>query len=234
MNSTPGVSRTSSKFSSITHVVFDLDGTLIDTESIYSEIYAVLCKKYKKNYTTELNFKLLGVSTENALKVMIDELKISVPFDEFYSEFKRIARRSFGKVELMPGAGRLIEHFREHKIPMAIATNSPRNSIEMKLRHIGPLIDAFSHIVTIDDVTKGKPDPEIYLLACSKFPKSPKSTDCLAFEDSIHGLNSAIAAGMQCVMTPDEHLSMDDLKPATLIIKTLEEFKPELFGLPPF
>lgn len=224
----------SKTFSAVSHVVLDLDGTLIDTEPIYAEIYAALCRKYGKVFTEVHYQRLLGRPTIYSLESMIDEFEIPVSHEEFRQQFDVLAEYALGKIDLMPGAVRLIEHFHAHHIPMAIATNSTLRSTQQKLHSLGHLMSYISHIVTVDDVQHGKPSPDIYQLACSKFPSSPKPENCLAFEDSAHGLHAAIAANMQCVMIPDEKMDESEKKLATLVIKSLEEFKPELFGLPPF
>ena len=87
------------------------------------------------------------------------------------------------------------------------------------------------------DVKQGKPAPDAYLVAAQKFTGSsanPKPENSLAFEDSPLGVDSAIDAGMQCVMVPDERLPEDYKKRATSVIYNLLDFKPEEYGLPAF
>lgn len=211
-----------------------MDGTLIDTESIYEQIHVKLCQKYGRELTEELHMKLLGTPTEKGLQLLLDELEIEATFEEFYIQYQNIARRSFIHVQLMKGAERLIRHFHKHKVPMAIATNSDRASAKGKFKLFGDLFTLIDFVVTVDDVSMGKPDPEIYNLSLSKFANPPSPSKCLVFEDSPQGTAAAIAANMQCVMIPDPRVQQDKLKQATLVLKSLEDFRPETFGLPPF
>lgn len=89
-----------------------------------------------------------------------------------------------------------------------------------------------------DYITKliltGKPHPDIFLVAAGRFSDKPKPECCLVFEDAPNGVTAGKAAGMQTIMVPDEHIPREMTSHATLVLKSLEEFKPEEFGLPPF
>ncbi len=110
----------------------------------------------------------------------------------------------------MPGAGRLLEHFIAHKVPCALATSSNRVHFKLKTsRHTDLFNRVFSHMVTGDDVTNGKPHPEIFLKAASLFPDSPAPSATLVFEDSPNGIEAAIAGGFksECMRPPSPCLA---------------------------
>nr|XP_021203543.1 probable pseudouridine-5'-phosphatase isoform X5 [Bombyx mori] len=134
------------------------------------------------------------------------------------------------------GAKRLLTHLHDYKVPMALATNSTEQAVRLHALSRPKLFGMFHHKVSVTDpeVKHGKPKPDIYLVAASRFPDKPKPIKCLVFEDSVVGVEAAIKAGMQVVMTPGPRLQREHTRHATLVIKSLLDFKPELFGLPPF
>lgn len=218
----------------VTHIIFDMDGTLVDTESVYEELYGKLIGKFDKTITKSLKLKYLGLPVESAIKTLIDELQLPTTTEVLYKEYEELHDEMFGKLKLMEGAERLMRHLQRHNISMAIATNSDHESAQMKLVQFPEMSKMIHHVVTASDVVNGKPAPDIYLAAASKFPNPPKPEDCLAFEDSMNGVKSAIAAGMQCIHIPEANLPQNNETLATLVLPCLIDFQPEMFGLPPF
>lgn len=221
-------------YKKVTHVIFDLDGTLVDSESIYENLYSRLVGKFGKTIPMSLRFKYLGSPAEVAVKTLIDELQLPVTTDQLYDEYRKLQTEMFTALKLMQGAERLLRHLHRYNIPMAVATSSSREFAEMKLSRFPEIQKMLHHVVTANDVVKGKPAPDIFLLAASKFPDQPKPDQCLAFEDSPNGVRSAMTAGMQCVHVPELSLPVDQRKDATLVLHCLIDFQPEMFGLPPF
>ena len=112
-----------------------------------------------------------------------------------------------GPVATRPGALELIAWLEERGIPRAIATSSIRSDAE---RTLGPVLTRFNAIVTGDQVTRGKPDPEIYLRAAHELGIEPSA--CAALEDSEPGIAAAHAAGMQAMMVPDLKQPSDEVR----------------------
>lgn len=155
-------------------------------------------------------------------------------------EYEQEMKKNCHKIKLMPGAERLIKHFSDRQVPIAIATGSDNSGFDRKTLHIGDILrKPFSHHVfagSDPNVKHGKPQPDVFLEAAKRFkspPKEPKNV--LVFEDAVNGVKAALAANMQVVFVPDKRLDLSSItvKP-TLTLDSLEHFKPELFGLPPF
>ncbi|XP_054930953.2 pseudouridine-5'-phosphatase-like [Dermacentor andersoni] len=120
---------------------------------------------------------------------------------------------------------------------MAIATSSKPTSFELKTTKHRELVSLFHHVVmsgSNPEVKHGKPHPDVFLVAASKFDEKPPPEKVLVFEDAPKGVTAALAAGMQVIMIPDARMDEENRRRATLCIASLLDFKPEQFGLPPF
>eukprot|EP00102_Acyrthosiphon_pisum_P007481 XP_003242524.2 PREDICTED: pseudouridine-5'-phosphatase-like [Acyrthosiphon pisum] len=134
----------------------------------------------------------------------------------------------------------LLEHFHRHNIPMALTTSSSEESFHMKTDHLKDIISIFHHVVTGSsdpEVKNGKPAPDIFKICASRFPGNPVYSKFLVFDESPNGVTAALAAGMQVVMVPDPILSIwhnMSTANATYVLNSLEDFRPEMFSLPPY
>lgn len=222
-------------FKKVTHVIFDVDGTLLNTEVAYTRAIKETSASYGKNYTHDLQMRHLGRSSQMMANIVVEELEIPAGTDEFLRKYHIIAHSLIGESELMPGVEDLVRHLHKHNIPLAIATSSVQEGFDIKMSNHQDFLKLFSHYVLTEDpeVKQGKPSPDIFLVACKRFKDKPKPEECLVFEDSPSGVKAAIAAGMQCVMVPDKDIPNELKKDATLVLNGFDEFKPEVFGLPP-
>ncbi|XP_068619731.1 pseudouridine-5'-phosphatase-like [Battus philenor] len=224
-------------YKKVTHVLFDLDGLLIDSEKLYTEAFTKVCAKFDKEFTWELKKTILGFQGPECAEKIIKTLGLPINAEAFMAECRKEYDVLFQKVQLMPGAKKLVEHLHSKGVPIALATSSGQDSVDLKMQNNKDFLKNFHHLTmgtTDPDVTKGKPDPAIFLVCASKFPDKPKPEDCLVFEDAVNGIKAACAAKMQVVVVPDPRIEPELLKDATLHLKSLEEFQPELFGLPPY
>ena len=132
---------------------------------------------------------------------------------------------------------KLVRHLHKHNVPFAVATGSGRQGYNSKITNHKDLFRLVSHTVTSDDpnLERCKPAPDIFQLTASRFASPPKSpADVLVFEDAPNGVAAARAAGMKVVMVPDNRVDEAKCSQAHLVLKSLEEFDPAVWGLPLF
>jgi HAD superfamily hydrolase (TIGR01509 family) len=177
-------------------VIFDLDGTLLDTEAITHAAAVRAFATCGIDVDPAFLLRLVGVDdTTGAGRIM--EAYPALDLAAFEREWRAASIwGQAGGVPLKPGVTELLSAI---TLPMAIATSSTRVQALRKLTAC--TLPAFAHVVTVDDVARAKPAPDPYLLAASLLGVDPAR--CLAFEDSETGARSAHAAGMTVVQVPD-------------------------------
>ncbi|CAD5110912.1 DgyrCDS273 [Dimorphilus gyrociliatus] len=161
----------------ISHVIFDVDGLILDTEKLYTLILEEMLEKYNKKFTWDLKLKQMGKQEQEAAKVAIDELNLPITVEEYLKHMHEGQSRLFPKAELLPGAEKLIRHLHKHKIPIAVATGSNSYSYALKRQNHGELFDLFHHEVLASsdpEVHKGKPAPDVFLVAAKRFKNPPQ------------------------------------------------------------
>ena len=208
-------------------VVFDLDGLMFDTEALFYRVSSDALEARGKSFNREMMQAMLGrraIDAGHSLKALagLDE-----PAEVVLAE---IRQRFFALVDTAvhptPGLLVLLDHLARRRLPLAVATSSRRAYAE-RLLNQHELLGRFQFILASEDVTRGKPDPEIYRLAAERF-KVPASS-VLVLEDSPAGLAAARGAGTFAVGIPHEHSPAHALHDAGLIVSRLDE--PALLSL---
>ena len=200
-------------------VIFDLDGTLVDSMWVWTAIDEDYIRKYHLNPPEDFHEAMEGMSyTETAqyfLKIF-PELPHTV--EEIKKEWYDMSVDKYTKeVTLKPGVKEFLEMLKEKGIRTGIATSNDRKLVEefLKARQITHLFDT---ICTSCEVNKGKPAPDVYLYACSQLHVQPQ--ECYAVEDSPNGIHSAYSAGCKVFMVPD--LTQPDAELEKFIYKKVE------------
>lgn len=226
----------------VTHIIFDVDGLLVDSEKYYSEAISEVASRYGKTFDYQIKLDMMGTKPIEGAIICLEKLGLAgqIKPEEFVTEYETVMKRSCHKIKLMPGAERLIKHLSSKNIPIAIATGSAQSGFERKTGHIGEILrKPFLHHVfagSDPEVKRGKPFPDVFQVAAKRFKDAPTDMGkVLVFEDAVNGVKAALAAQMQVVFVPDKRLDVSSVavKP-TQLLDSLEHFKPELFGLPPF
>jgi len=201
-------------------VVFDMDGLLLDTETLWHEAEVELFSRHGGQFTWDDKMTVIGTSYEFTADYFAERLarpRSDGPalVREMIELMHALVRRA---VEARPGAVELVERLRADGIPLGLASNSPRFLVDDALA-TARLADAFDAIVTSDDVERAKPAPDIYLLACERLGVEP--ADALALEDSASGVTAAKAAGLSVIGVPQ--FAETDVSAADRVVDSLEE-----------
>ena len=184
-------------------VIFDLDGTLIDTETLCNQTGVDTCSALGLDVSLAFFETLAGIHDAERIRLLSDLTGVAIDPDQFNAlwDEKTYARFADG-IPLKPGVFDLLAHIRALGLPMAIATSSRRLPAATKVAVAGlrPWMDA---VVSCDDIAQPKPAPDAYLHAAALLGVAP--VECLVFEDSEVGAKSAWDAGMTVVQVPDIH-----------------------------
>lgn len=226
-------------FKKVTHCLFDMDGLLLNTEALYTKITQQILDELGsgQKYTGDFKVTLMGGQSYEVAGSIIEHFKLSVSVEDYVVRQRQLALESMPKSDLLPGVERLLRHLHAKKVPMALATSSSKDMYDLKTKKHTELFDLFDHKVygsSDDEVVQGKPAPDIFIVAARRFPDKPNPSQCLVFEDAPNGVRAALAANCQVVMVPEDYVTCEMRKEATLALDSLAHFKPEVFGLPAF
>lgn len=185
-------------------LIFDLDGLLVDTEPLTDiALVAVLADhECQVTWTPELAERLMGRRMSEILDVLRDLCGITTPLADLHASFEQ-ARLDVirGRLALLPGAADLLAFARGHCLPVALGTSGFRTYVNAILTELA-LADTFDVIITGDDVTRGKPAPDVYLRAAQGL--GVPAAHCIVFDDAPAGIAAAVAAGIRAVAVPSQ------------------------------
>ena len=218
----------------ISCLIYDMDGLLLDTENIYTEVTQQIVGEYGKVYDWSIKGKIIGRRAIQAAEIIVESLDLPITPQDYLDSRKNVLLEKFKDTAALPGAKEMTTHFFEWEIPQALATSSSSPMFEAKFEKHKKWFSQFTQIVKGDDpeLKEGKPAPDIFLLAAKRLGVDP--AECLVFEDAPTGTEAALAAGMSVVVVPDPNMDHSHYKNASQIISSLKDFDPEYWGLPKF
>lgn len=221
-------------FKSITHIIYDMDGLLLGTESLHEKVNQKIAQRYGKTFDRHTKIKIAGRPTLDSATILVDTLQLPLTPEEYLEERNELLYPLYKTATALPGTVNLTQHLYNHQIPQAIASSSSRHHFAMKTVNHQEWFSIFDRFTLGDDpeIKRGKPAPDIFLLAAERFGVSPEQ--CLVFEDSIAGMKAAISAGMSVVVIPDPVFDQQLFKDATQVLNSMTEFEPHLWNLPKF
>ena len=192
----------------VSHVIFDLDGTLLDSEGLYTEAAQHVASQHGKVFTLELKRRCMGGDAQRGAELVVAALGLPISPEAYLLARERELMRLLADVRPMPGAEALVEKLDRLGIPMAIATSGHRDLTEEKLARQS-FLRTMKCIVCGDDprLEQPKPAPDIFLLAAAELGAHPDQ--CAVIEDSANGVQAALAAGMRTIALVDPRFEFD-------------------------
>jgi len=183
-------------------VICDMDGLLVDSEPLYKVAWQNAARALGIDLSDAVYATLVGRTEADSEIEMVAIFGETFPVVEFRARWDADwrARAASGQLRPMAGARDLLETLRLRGVPLALATSSRRVYTTLSLAATD-LSSYFDAIVTVDQVKRGKPAPDLYLLAAEKLGLPP--ANCVALEDSDAGASAAVAAGMRVFVIPD-------------------------------
>ncbi|MBR2519008.1 MAG: HAD family phosphatase [Selenomonadaceae bacterium] len=190
--------------------IFDMDGTLFDTEKLYRHAWLDVAPEFGEKPNPELPIAASGTNMGNESVQIVRKFYPNIDCEKYIARVLELveACRERG-LELMTGVEEILNFFRDAGVKMAVASAAPVTVIEQNLTRKN-LRGYFDVLVGGNMVTNGKPAPDIFLLAAKKLNLA--ASDCYIFEDSFNGIRAANASGGVTIMIPDTMQPTDEIK----------------------
>jgi HAD superfamily hydrolase (TIGR01509 family) len=210
----------------ITTVVFNFDGLMFDTESLYYELLCDFARKRGKVITPSIMHDLMGRKGIDGIRGLLENMEIDDDPNAVQVELRnRYGEALYTRARkmMMPGFLPLLKRVKDKGLRVAVATSSYSGWVNILFSEHN-LHDAFDCVITGNDVKQGKPHPEIYLTLLERLKVHPQ--ECVVLEDNMHGVFAAKAAGCRVVAVPKRFAHDLDFSIADLVVQRLDH--PEL------
>jgi len=205
-------------------LVFDMDGLLIDSESLATQAMDTFLGRYGLERRFEVHRQLLGRRLPDAIAIVRDAYNMQIPLQNLIDEYGELRVAALrGSVKPMPGALEIIAFGRLAGLKLALATSGMRSHATISMSETG-LTGLFDAEVTGDEVAHGKPAPDLFLAAAERIGVDPER--CIVFEDAPNGVTAGKAAGMTVIAVPNESSHVLEFPVAPDVVL------PDLFAAP--
>jgi HAD superfamily hydrolase (TIGR01509 family) len=207
--------------SPISAVIFDMDGLMLDTETLAREAWFRTMREFGYPLTDAIYFQVLGATGARTRRIFQAAFGDDIPIEAMYARKQHLLEEEVntGRIAIKPGLIELLDQLDQWCMPKAVGSSTIRALVLKKLSAVG-LLEQFDAIVGGDEVEHGKPAPDIFLQAARRLDVA--SDECIVLEDSDNGVRAAHAAGMRAIMVPDLKPPDDDVLPlAYRVVPTL-------------
>ncbi len=207
--------------------IFDMDGVLVDTYHAHFESWRMVAAEEGLELGEEQFATTFGRTSREIIAMLwaedrYDQAGIAALDDHKEAAFRRIVAADF---PAMPGVSELLKSLHRDSIALAIGSSGPAKNVRLVLDRLPPGAP-FQAVVTGDDVTRGKPDPQVFLLAAERLEIPPNR--CVVIEDAALGITAAQAAAMASVGLASTGRTRDELRSANLVVDRLDELSPDV------
>jgi len=208
-------------------VIFDMDGVLVDTYAAHYESWQRMARRDGLDFTREDFAATFGRTSREIIAHFWGDGRYSEAQMAELDDLKEAALREIIAADFpaMPGARELLDELHASAVKLAVGSSGPAENVDLVLERLDArrLFDA---IVTADDVTRGKPDPQVFLIAAEKLAIAPQR--CVVVEDARQGVEAAKAAGMSCVGMLSTGRTAESLRAADMLISSLGELSADV------
>ncbi len=204
-------------------VIFDMDGLMVDTERIAKIFWFRAFEEFGAAPTDEQYLSIIGRNSVDSTAVLQEALGPDFPVDKCRARMRELYYADIAEngISVKAGLRELVDFLKAESIPYAVATSTDRD-ITMRKLEMTNLLSDFEMIVAGNEITNGKPDPEIFLKAAGLIDASPEKT--VVLEDSFNGIRAAYSAGMIPIMVPDLAQPTDEIRALThAVVPSLHE-----------
>ncbi len=203
-------------------ILFDHDGTLVDSEGVHYKMWLEVLRPYGVSLSSEQYMQIYsGMPTRDNARDLVERFQLNAVVDELVAKKLEIAHAYLedNAFPLMAGAQDILDYFQQQpNIQQAIVTGAGAEIVNATIRS-HQLAAYFATIVSCDDVAQSKPAPDCYLLALERL--GLQAEECIAVEDTEHGVAAAVGAGVSCLAIPNAQSQAHNFSKATAILPNL-------------